>query len=452
MTSIDPAKLKESDLVELKETFNDGAMKTLSGFINAKGGSLFVGVKDDSTIKIGGISDQAQQNIVNKIIQGLNVVPEVILHDKDGDEFLEIKVKAHRPPVSFRGKYYKRVGNTTQQMPDEELKALFLEGEAWDSQTNSEFSLGEIDRDTIQHFLELAKNSGRISAELNPDDLEQVLNQLGLRVDGNLTNAALMLFGKTPQKYFPNAVIRYARLKDEATIIADRTVSGNLFNQISEAEEQIKSFISLRYEITDESFQRKDVWQYPLSAIREALLNALVHRDYFQVSVKSQIKVFDDYLWMYNPGKLPGSLEINDLKRPHASVPRNRLLTSIFYRSGMIEELGSGIQRMMSSMKDEKLPEPVFEEHGNGFVVKLYTDYLAYYREEQIFEFSNRQQHILEIAQDGPFKMSDLTSEFSNVDARTLRRDLNELMDADILIAKGEKRGRTYSLKLMGHL
>lgn len=452
MTTVDPAKLKESDVVELKETFNDGAMKTLSGFINARGGSLFVGVKDDSTIKIGGISDQAQQNIVNKIIQGLNVVSEVILHNKNGDEFLEIKVKAQRSPVSFRGKYYKRVGNTTQQVPDEELKALFLEGEAWDTQTHSEFSLDEIDRDTVQHFLELAKNSGRISAELNPDNLEQVLDQLGLRVDGSLRNAAIILFGKNPQKYFPNTVIRYARLKDEATIIADRTVSGNLFNQISEAEEQIKSFISLRYEITDESFQRKDVWQYPLSAIREALLNALVHRDYFQLSVKSQIKVFDDYLWIYNPGKLPGSLEINDLKKPHASVPRNQLLTSIFYRSGMIEELGSGIQRMMNALQDEKLPEPVFEEQGNGFVVKLYTDYLAYYSEERIFEFSDRQQHILEIAQDGPFKMSDLTSEFSNVDARTLRRDLNDLVDADILNAKGEKRGRTYSLKLMGHL
>lgn len=105
------------------------------------------------------------------------------------------------------------------------------------------------------------------------------------------------------------------RSKNEATIIADRTVSGNLFNQVYGAEEQIKSFISLRYEIMDESFQRKDVWQYPLPAIREALLNALIHRDYFQVGVKTQIKVFDDYLWIYNPGKLPGSLQIEDLKK-----------------------------------------------------------------------------------------------------------------------------------------
>lgn len=448
MTSIDPEKLKESEVVELKEKFNDSAMKTLSGFINAKGGALFVGVKDDSSLISGGITDQAQQDIVNKIIQGLNVVPEVILHNKDGEEFLEIKVNRQRPPVSFRGKYYKRVGNTTQQMPDEELKALFMEGEAWDTQTNNKFTLEDIDPGTIQYFLELAKDSGRISDELNTENLEQVLNQFGLRLDRNLTNAAILLFGKNPQAYFPNTVIRYARLKDEATIIADRTISGNLFNQVYGAEEQIKSFISLRYEITDESFQRKDVWQYPLPAIREALLNALVHRDYFQVGVKTQIKVFDDYLWIYNPGKLPGSLQIEDLKKPHASFPRNRLLTTIFYRAGLIEELGSGIKRITNAMKDTALPAPEFEEQGDGFVIKLFGDYQVITDEEWQIELNNRQKKMIAFAQEKQiFKMADLKDLFGEVDTRTLRRDVNELVEAGIFEAEGEKRGRMYSLK-----
>ncbi|MFD2531096.1 ATP-binding protein [Gracilimonas halophila] len=448
MAPFDPSKLKESEVIELKEKFNDSAMKTLSGFINAKGGSLYIGIKDDSTLIAGGISDQAQQDIVNKIIQGLNVVPEVILHEMDGDEFLEIKVKHQRSPVSFRGRYYKRVGNTTQQIPDEELKVLFLEDEAWDTRNDERFSLKEINLDTIQHFVELAKNSGRISTEINAENIEQVLDQLGLRIDGKLTNAAIILFGKNPQKYFPNAVIRYARLKDEATIIADRTVSGNLFDQVYGAEEQIKSFISLRYEITDESFQRKDVWQYPLPAIREALLNALVHRDYFQVGVKTQIKVFDDYLWIYNPGKLPGSLQIEDLKKPHASVPRNRLLTTIFYRAGLIEELGSGIHRIMNAMKEKALPAPEFEEQGNGFVIKLFGDYQVITQKEWKIELNARQKKMIAFAQEkNSFKMADLSEHFDEVDSRTLRRDLNELVEAGIFEAEGEKRGRTYSLK-----
>jgi len=445
MAKVDPTRLKESETVEFKERFNDSALKTLAAFANTKGGSLYVGVKDDATLLSEGITDKVQQDVVNKTMQVLGITPQVSLHKHEGNDFLEVKVKQQRPPVSVRGKYYHRVGNTTREVTGDDLKQLFLEGESWDAITNGRFSLEDIDLQEVLNFVNAAEKEERINVNYDKDSPEIVLERLGLLIDGKLTNAAIILFGHNPQKYFPNAVVRIGRFRDQATIVADRTVSGNLFKQVRESEEQIKSLISRRYEISDESFKRRDIWQYPLSAIREALLNALVHRNYFEMNVKIQIKVFDDMLWIYNPGKLPGSLRVEDLKKPHSSQPRNRLVAKTFFRAGLIEEWGTGIERMTATLKEQGLPEPEFEEQGDGFVAKLFADSSLDTRK---VDLSDRQQKIILMAQSmkGGFKLSDIAARFEDVSNRTIRRDLNELVKLNILKATGEKRGREYSL------
>lgn len=447
MAEIDPTSLKESETAEFKEQFSESALKTLAAFVNTKGGSLYVGVKDDATLLSEGITDQAQQQVVSKTMNILGITPEVILHNYMGNDFLEIRVKQQRPPVSVRGTYYQRIGNTTREVTGDALKQLFLEGESWDSITNEQFDLEDINDEDVFDFIQSAQQEGRISTDFENESIETILEKLGLLIHGQLTNAAIVLFGKNPQNYFPNAVVRIGRFRDESTIVADRTVSGNLFNQANEAEEQIKSLINLRYEISDKSFERRDIWQYPLAAIREALLNALVHRNYFELGVKIQIKVYDNMLWIFNPGKLPGALKVEDLKQPHASYPRNQLLTSTFYRAGLIEELGSGIQRMTNAMRDESLPEPEFEEQGEVFVAKLIGDFISFFEEILGVELTDRQRNIVQFAQKGEFKLSDIADLFVDVHERTLRRDINNLIELEVLQAKGEKRGRTYSIK-----
>jgi len=447
MANMDLTSLKESETVEFKEQFNDSALKTLAAFVNTKGGSLYVGVKDDATLLSEGITDKVQQNVVSKTMNILGITPEVILHNYEGNDFLEVKVKQQRPPVSVRGTYYQRVGNTTREVTGDALKQLFLEGESWDSITNEQFGLEDIDNEEVINFVQSAKQEGRISSDFEDENVKTILQGLGLWVQGQLTNAAILLFGKNPQKYFPNAVVRVGRFRDESTIVADRTVSGNLFNQANEAEEQIKSLINRRYEITDKSFERRDIWQYPLAAIREALLNALVHRNYFEMGVKIQIKIYDNMLWIFNPGKLPGALRVEDLKKPHASYPRNRLLTSTFYRSGLIEELGSGIQRMTDAMRKENLPEPEFEEQGEVFVAKLIGDFVTVFERILDIELTDRHKEIIRFAQNGEFKISDIANQFYDIHKRTLRRDIKQLVELEVLQSEGEKRGRTYSIK-----
>lgn len=445
MSELNPATLKESETVEFKEQFNDSALKSLAAFVNAKGGSVFVGVKDDATIVPIGITDKQQQNVVNITMDVLGIQPEVTLHTFKGNDFLQVKVKPQRPPVSVRGKYYQRIGNTTREATGDELKQLFLDGESWDAITVGRFSMDDIDLEVLKGFVRAARKENRLNAEYDEDQPEIVLERLGLIIDGQITNGAILLFGKTPQKYFPNAVIRIGRFRDETTVVSDAFISGNLFRQVEKAEEQIKSLIERRYDISEQSFARKDVWQYPLPSIREALLNALVHRSYFDMGVKIQIKVFDESLWIYNPGNLPGSLTVEDLKKPHSSHPRNPLIAHTFFRAGLIEEWGSGIQRMINALHEEGLPEPEFEEQGDGFVVILFAGSSPITED---YDLNERQEKIMVLADSmrGGFKISDISDEFKGITDRTLRRDLNELVELTLLGAKGEKRGRTYFL------
>ncbi len=139
----------------------------------------------------------------------------------------------------------------------------------------------------------------------------------------------MILFGKDPQKYFTNALVRVTKFKDDVSI-SDRRISGNLFNQVVEAEEAIKNLIHVEYEIKDE-FARKDIWDYPLDAIREVLLNSIVHRDYFKFVVQTQIKISEDQIWFFNPGGLLGGLTIEELKKPHPSQTRNPLNSRYFF-------------------------------------------------------------------------------------------------------------------------
>ena len=112
------------------------------------------------------------------------------------------------------------------------------------------------------------------------------------------------------------------------------------------SEEVIKNFINVRYEITGEQLTRKNIWDYPLEAIREALLNAVIHRDYFKYNVQTQIKIFNDWIWFFNIGGLPEGITLEQLKTTHPSVARNPLIVHIFYLAGLIEEYGSGIGRI----------------------------------------------------------------------------------------------------------
>jgi len=305
--------LGETESVEFKEKPSEPFYKTISALANTKGGTIVLGVSDSA--QIVGVERSGMEDLTNRIVNKLSIYPDIDTVDIDDKRVLIIDVARSTYPVSYEGRYYERVGNTTREMSSKKLQAFMQSRSPWDSITG-DFSPEEIDGETVERFVQLAVESGRLTDAKDPVRL--VLQKLGLLVDGKLTNGAILLFGKDPK--FINLCTRIGRFRDETTIIDDKWARGNLFRQFEETISMIRQHISVRYEIED--FQRRDIWDYPIPAIREAVLNALVHRDYFDTADFILIKVYDDHIWFHNPGGLPEGITVELLKEPHGSVFR----------------------------------------------------------------------------------------------------------------------------------
>jgi ATP-dependent DNA helicase RecG len=428
--------------IEFRELMDENGFKTVSAFSNTTGGALFCGVSIKGDVIGFDCSHKPTLSIAHKIINKMGINPSFNCFEWDGKKILRIDVKKSPNPISYNGKYYKRVGNITTGISGEELREFFLRGSNWDGITN-DFSLDEIDVESVKRFTKRAVSRGRLAVDIDCDILE-ILQKLNLWVDGKLTNAALVLFGKDPQKYFTNALVRVIRFKEEVSV-SDRRITGNLFRQAEEAEEAIKNILNVKFEIKGK-LTREEIWDYPLEAIREALINSIVHRDYFKHGIQTQIKIFDDQLWFYNPGELFGGLTIEKLQEPHPSSTRNPLIAEMFFKAGLVEVHGSGIPKIIKSLMDAGLPEPDFKEEFAGFSVYLKKNM---YNKEYLMNLGLNHSQIQAVSfmqENGSLTMSDFLRISPGITERTLRRYLADLVDKRLIKAIGEKKGRRYEL------
>lgn len=432
----------EGITVEFRKSMDENGFKTVSAFSNTQGGTLLCGVSNTGDIAGFNCSDESVHTITNKIINKMGINPSISLLDWEGKKILRIDVDKSPNPISYNGKYYKRVQSETTGILYDELRDLFLRGSNWDGLTN-EYGLDEIDTESLLRFTRRAVKKGRLVAD-DTEDISEILLKLNLLVDGKLTNAAILLFGRDPQKYFTNAMVRVLRLKDEVSV-SDRRITGNLFQQVEEAGEAIKNSINVKFEIKGK-LTREEVWDYPLKAIREALINSIVHRDYFKYGIQTQIKIFDDKIWFFNPGELFGGMTIQKLKQLHPSSTRNPLIAEIFFKAGLVEVHGSGIHQIMKSLKNAGLPEPEFKEEFAGFSVYMMKN--VYDKEYLLSLGLNRSQiqAVSYMQEHGSLTMSDFLRISPGINERTLRRYLADLVDKKLILAIGEKKGRRYEL------
>ncbi|MEM2918864.1 MAG: ATP-binding protein [Candidatus Altiarchaeota archaeon] len=434
-------KFLEGKNIEFKENFGESVLKTLCAFANTDGGEVIIGVNDRGEIIGVSFDNETLREITEKIVTKLGIPPDINLEREKGKTILKIKVIKSSIPISYSGRYYERIGNTTREMSSERLKDFFLKRESWDTMIIENAELRDIDGESVKNFIRIAKAKGRLTIFDENSNIKTVFEHLKLSNKGRLTNAGIILFGKNPQKYFINAVTRIIRLKNEITIIGDRLIEGNLFKQVMEAEEAIKNFLGVRYEI--KGLIREEKWDYPITAIREALINALIHRDYFKWNVQTQIKIFDDYLWFFNIGGLPEGITLEQLKQPHSSVPRNPLIVHIFYLAGLIEEVGSGIGRIFKDMKEANLPEPEFKEEMGGFSVYFRKDI---YTEEYLRKLGLNERQVravIYVKEKGKITNREY-QEINGCHRNTATQDLSDLVEKGILKESGKKGAGAY--------
>lgn len=346
MNIIELHKQGESQQLEFKESFGKEVAETVAAFSNASGGHILIGINKTGQVKGVTVTNEIIKEWVNIIKQATQpqIFPQVSPYVMDGKTVVVIKVQEYPiKPVSFRGKYYKRIGASNHLIPLDEIveMQLFSVNSSFDSfKVNQPVS--NLNMDIIKKYFGQIENTGRI---LLSDDPLVNLRKTGLLRENQPTFAALLLFGEH------QTGIRIGRFKTQDVIIDDILIKSPLTTAVDEAMTFIKKNISLRYEFTGD-LRRKEIWQFPLPVIRELLMNAIIHKDY-RNPTDIMIKIFDHSIIFTNPGNLMGGLKPEDLlKGDYVAVHRNKLLAEAFYLRGDIEKFGTGYYRIQSELKN----------------------------------------------------------------------------------------------------
>lgn len=448
---------RESEAIERKESWSDDCLKALAALANTQGGTLLVGVADDGRVVGWNGDGKEQERIASQIVSTLHLHPlSLTIETYAGQMVLIIEMARAAAPVAVRGRYYRRVGNSTRDVPEESLPRFLLErtGQSWDA-LPCETSPSALDEKTVADFATLAKPR---LPELSPSDsIERVLGNLQLLTpDGRLLRAAPLLFGqkREPQRVAVSAQVHMGRFKDAITILDDKMLGGNLFEQLNAIMTQFRQYLQVRYAFHKEmgertgleAAQRIEVWDYPLDALREAVANALLHRDYTSTG-QIMIQVFDDSVILSNPGGLPDDLTVEDLRRPHRSHPRNPLLAQVFYYASVVERWGSGTTRMAQLCRAQGLPEPEFSVTPHTFTVTFRKDPHTPERLRQL-GLSERQMQAVQYARERGSISNAEYRELAGLKERTARLDLAAMAEKGIL-EKSQETGRTthYTVK-----
>jgi ATP-dependent DNA helicase RecG len=443
--------MPEQQNIEYKQSWRDEYLKWICGFANAQGGKIFIGIDDKGVIT--GVEDYSKlmDDIPNKAVNHLGLVVDVNLHDKSGKHYIEIDVPVSSVPVSYHGAYHYRSGSTKQELKGAPLHNFLLSkiGLSWERQPVAGTTLDDIDEEIIKSFVQKASAKQRIPTNADNTDTLTFLKNLDLiNEKGELLMAALLLFGKRPKKYAPAAYFKIGRFgKSHSDLKFQDVVEGSILDMA----DQVMEILTAKYLVRPISYkglQRIEGLEYPEPALREAILNAIIHKDYSGTTIF--LSVYDDRFMIWNPGELPGSLTVDLLKEKHSSQPRNRLIADVFFMAGYIESWGRGIDIMMNGCKEYGLPEPIIAEEQGGISVTFLKDI---YTEEYLksFNLNERQTRaVLYIKENGEITNAIYQS-INKISKAVATTDLSDLVNQKLIQKVGTTgKGTKYRLPSKG--
>jgi len=438
----------EQQNTEFKSSWHDDYLKWVCGFANASGGIIFIGKDDNGTVV--GVADykKLMDDIPNKIKNSMGITAEVNLHEEAEKHFIEIITQSYSVPISLRGRYYYRSGSTKQELSGAALNEFLLKksGKTWDDVLEPRASFADINEETVATFLKASENAGRLP-ENEGLTLQELFEKLRLTENGQLKRAAIILFGHDPAKYYPNTFVKIGRFgKDDTDLKFQETEEGNLIVLLQSVLYQLNHKFLIR-QIEFEGMHRIEKGEYPVPALREMLLNSLVHRNFMGSPV--QIRVYDDKISIWNEGALPEGLTLDALKRPHSSRPRNPIIADVSFKGGYIDAWGRGTIKILDTCKQAELPEPEMQEQDGGFIITLFKNNLT---EEQLIKLGLNERQLKAVffvkekgsITNSGYQLLNKTSD------RTALRDLETLTELNVLIKEGEKKGTFYKLKIGG--
>ena len=437
--------MPETQNIEYKSDWKDEYLRWICGFANAQGGTLVIGKDDNGNVVGIKNAKKLLEELPNKITTILGIVADVNLYETEQGNYIEIIVVPQPNPVNYKGEYHYRSGSTKQELKGAALDKFLLQkyGKKWDSVVIPNVSISELKQETFTFFKEKGIESKRLHKSSRNDTPEQVLDNLQLVDNGHLKRAALLLFHPNPEKFVTGAFIKIGFFRTNTDLLFQDTIHGNLFEQVERAMELLLTKYTKAY-ISYKGLSRIETYEYPEDALREALLNAVAHKDYAGCT-PIQIRVYPDRIKIWNEGQLPENWTIKKLLQEHSSRPYNPDIANAFFRSGYVEAWGRGIDKITEQCIAAGLPAPQFLPDSSDFWVIFKKNI---YNKEDLNRLGLNERQIkavLYVKEKGKITNKEY-QELNNTIDRTALRDIEELMNKDIFKREGDGKNTYYRI------
>ncbi len=372
----------ESAHVELKRSTGQRteAAKTACAMLNGDGGVIIFGVTDKGEICGQQVSSKTIEDVLFEIRR---IDPPVFPHVekipwKEDLHLILVTIAKGEDVYTYDGRPYLRQGPTTIIMPREEYEQRVIEKmhpyKRWEKEpVPSGISISDLDEEEMLLTLQNAVALGRMTSP-KKDDVRSILTGLGLIVEGRLINAAVVLYGKSGslEALYPQFSLRIARFRGINRLgdfLDNRQYWGHAFYLMRRAESFLLDHMQIAGRVVSGKLKREDYPAYAPRAVREALANAICHRDYMMHGGAVSFAMYDDHLEIVNPGRLHFGMTPKKLIRPHASKPWNPIVASVFYRAGIIEKWGTGTLNILDWCKENKNPSPTWLDDDDSVIV-----------------------------------------------------------------------------------
>lgn len=425
----------ENQIIEYKESWRDEYVKWICGFANSKGGDMFIGVDDKGNVIGIQNAKKLSEDLPNKIKDILGILVDVDILEEKEKSYIKINVDVYPYPVSYKGNYYIRIGATNQELKGACLDKFLLQkqGLKWDGTPEPHTKLENLSEQSFEIFKNRASETQRVDEHIQKYSNDEVLDKLNLYMpNGMLKKAAVLLFHPRPDRIFTGASIKIGFFRTDDDLAYQDEILGSLFEQVDKVMDLLQTkYLSVK--ISYEGVQRKETLPIPIEALREAVLNAIIHKDYTS-GIPIQISVYENKLMIWNEGELPQDWTVAKLKTKHPSRPYNPDIANAFFRAGLIESWGRGTIKIINEMRKAQLPAPNFKYNDSGFYI--------------IFSFGkvDLEKQILDLISENTKITVVKLAEILETNDKKIKRTLKELQDKKLLERIGNNRSGEWKI------
>jgi len=430
----------EGQYIEFKESFDKSLAKEIVAFANANGGRIFLGVDDKGKLKRINITNRLKSQILD-IAKNCDPSIKVVLEEFSNIIIINVYEGGDKPHKCSSGFYLRQGANSQKMTRDEILDFAVCEGKIkFDSQINNRFDFEkDFDKEKLDNYLKRAGLSNLIP-------VKNILKDLGVS-DGNFNNAGVLFFAKKPQQFIPPSVFTCVLFRDKegSEVIDRKEITGSLVEIVEKVMNFVEFYVKVAYKFTGKP-KRENIYEYSLEAIREAVINSVMHKNYFESGHNNILKIFPDKIQMENIWIKPAHFKIKE-----TVFRRNPIIANLFLRIHFGEKLGSGFARMEYYYKKENAPVPKIRFTNILFYVvfRQNPEYLKLkaVKVGEKLELNERQRFVFDYLKSNlSIRSMDIQKKFG-VTRDTANRDLNELIKLALIKREGIGKAVRYKLK-----